>query len=184
MKRIYFVLLVLCSFSFSARADDVLYQCIKNGQTTLQDTKPKDCDSIKKYVYGTYRTQKDEPEGLRPSEMKALQAPSTGPTVPDLTQLYQQSIREDHLDKCYFYKKQIEDALNDLEKITSNQSEIFNRFEKDKSHEADSLRLKIMQAGTNMQYYCSPSTKIISLHDSPYFDNQHFTNPLIQQFYP
>lgn len=162
MKRPIILITFLCTIPLLAVAEDTLYQCTKNGETVLQDRKPKDCDVLKKYTYESYANELEEPEGLRPREKKSLKSAPILPTAEPshLSSLYQQSLEDNRRDKCYFYKKQVEDALNSLQFLGGeiNQS---------------SLKLKILQAESNMRHYCGKKPDIIyprpHLQYSPYF---------------
>ena len=151
MKRLAVVLFFLSSCTFPAYANEVLYQCVKeNGEIVLQDTKPTDCRELKKYTYGSYESEEAEPEGLRAyeKELLSIPAPNTPPT-PQFSQLYEQSLNDAHLDKCYYYKKQIEDSLNQLQISTG-------------AIETQRLRLKILQAKDNVDHYCGSRPNLVT----------------------
>jgi hypothetical protein len=79
MNRSIFLLLLFV-FPLSLSADTTLYACIKDGKTTLTNIASHDCDSVKTYKYPSYKHDKDKaPMGLRPSEMRELEAINPAP---------------------------------------------------------------------------------------------------------
>jgi hypothetical protein len=163
MKLNIAIITLLYTFSLAAFASETLYTCTKNGEILLQDSKPKNCDNdtLKKFRYESYASDTEEPAGLRAlekRELKAIKQPKSS-TI-ELSSSYQNALQDNRMDKCYFYKKQIEDAMNGLQFFTGDISQ-------------NNLKLKILQAESNMRHYCNKNPKMIyprpDLQYAPYY---------------
>ncbi|MFO1259356.1 MAG: hypothetical protein U1E78_13235 [Gammaproteobacteria bacterium] len=163
MKRYILVITFLCTIPLLAVAGDTLYQCTKNGETTLQDRKPKDCDAVKKYTYESYANELEEPEGLRAREKRAIKA------LPPLPSSSQNESANGSFAQCHYYKSQIEDALHQFRFDRDDRKDISMYYLEDLGREGQRLVLKIKQAQAGMQHYCPPGTKIIDLTDQTHF---------------
>lgn len=163
MKRHIFLVSLLCTIPLLAVAEDTLYQCTKNGETTLQDRKPKDCDILKKYTYESYANEVEEPEGLRVREKKAIKA------IPASNSSSQSESSSQSFAQCAYYKNQIEDALHQFHFDRDERKDISIYYLEDLGREGQRLVLKIKQAQAGMQHFCPPGTKIIDLTDQTYF---------------
>ncbi|MBS0285755.1 MAG: hypothetical protein JSR17_00140 [Proteobacteria bacterium] len=75
MRILNFACIALSLIPLSLYAETTLYACTKDGQTTLESTPSQDCDKLQTYKYQTSQPNKaNESEGLRPSEIQALQS--------------------------------------------------------------------------------------------------------------
>lgn len=164
MKRAIILVSLLCTIPLLAVAEDTLYQCTKNGETTLQDRKPKDCDALKKYTYESYANEMEEPEGLRATEKRAIKGAS--PLIPNTSQ---NTSSNQSFAQCHYYKNQIEDALHQFRFDRDDRKDISLYYLEDLGREGQRLVLKIKQAQAGMQYYCPPGTKIIDLTNQTHF---------------
>lgn len=162
MRYLRLVLVALCFLPYTLSAETVLYVCTQNGETTLQSTPSKECDTLQEYHYPSYnKAQKPSTiNGLRTEEIKQLQA-QEGPQInpQSITSRYEnidervgwalsEEYRDARQEKCAFYRAKLNNALYFI--ATQNQQLI----DIGPVHSAE-LLVQIQQAQSQVDYYCS-----------------------------
>lgn len=141
-------------------ADTTIYACKKDGQTTLESTLSKDCDSVKTFHYSTFsKTNQRQNSDLRPGEIQQLERLENGP-VPLQAQLrrYENidsrvgwSLANDYMDnrqdKCAFYQSMLNRSLSYIAVKNEQDVEIG-------PYRSAELMTQIEQAQTQVNYYC------------------------------
>ncbi len=157
--------LILAVFLFSLLpttlfADTTVYACKKDGQTTLESTLSKDCDSVKTYHYQTFsKDNQNQASGLRQGEIQQLERLENGP-VPLQAQIrrYENvdprvgwSLANDYVDsrqdKCALYQAMLDRSLSYI--VVKNEQDV-----EIGPYRSAELMTQIDHAQTQVNYYC------------------------------
>lgn len=160
MLRLIFTAFLISIFPATLLADTTVYACLKDGQTTLESTLSKDCDSVKTYHYSSFsKDNQNQSSGLRPGEVQQLERLENGP-VPLQAQMrrYENidprvgwSLANDYVDsrqdKCALYQAMLNSSLSYIGVKNDQDVEIG-------PYRSAELMTQIEHAQTQVNYYC------------------------------